>query len=551
MSFWSLLLDLVLLLFGCVAAGGLASRFGQSPIVGYLVAGMLLGGPTGFYIIGSQGEIELIAELGVSLLLFSLGLEFSWERLKAFGAPTLVSGVFQVSITLVVIAAILLLLGLSLKESLAIGAILTVSSTACALRVLSDRSELDSAHGRNAIAILLVQDIAIVPLALLITVLGTEGPANEVFSSFATTLGYVFALAAGLYFFINYIAVKLFGAFTIERNRELAILFSTAIGLGATWLAHEFKLSPALGAFLAGMFLGSSPFATQARADITSVKIILLSLFFGAAGMVANPLWIIENLGLVTATTAVLILSKALIITAILVFFAKKPLSISIATGLTLSQVGEFAFVLGSLSHGLQLIDAETYLLIVSCAIISLFLTPYLIAHSPFLGMKLAEFIGSGIIDSRSEEEDALHPEVVIIGFGPAGESAASAFSEFGKKLLIIDLNKNARPRALECGYSVLIGDAALYDIMEHAEIASTKLFILTIPHHSSTIKAITHIRKLAPEGRIVARARHQNEVETIRQAGAHVVIGDEEQVGNELALQATHLVSADVLELK
>ncbi|MCB0328893.1 MAG: cation:proton antiporter [Bdellovibrionales bacterium] len=550
MSFWSHVLDIVLLLFGCVAAGGIASRLGQSPIVGYLLAGMLLGGPAGFYLIGSQGEIELIAELGVSLLLFSLGLEFSWERLKAMGPAALLSGALQVTLTLLVFALSFWLLGFNASEAVALGATLSVSSTACVLRVLGDRAELDSAHGRHAITILLVQDIAIVPLALLITFLGTKGSVSEIVYSFLNTIALISALAIGLFVFINYIAVKLLGSFTIERNRELSILFGTAIGLGSTWLAHEFKLSPALGAFLAGMFLGSSPFATQVRADITSMKIILLTLFFGAAGMVANPLWILENILLVSGTTLLVICGKALIISLILAGI-KRPPSMSLATGLTVSQVGEFAFVLGALAQQLEVIDSETYLLIVSTAIVSLFITPYLISYAPRIGMWFGELFGGGVIDSKAKGEDHPHPEIVIIGFGPAGESAAGAFCEYGKKLLIIDLNKLAKKKALEAGYSVLIGDAALYDVMEHADITATKLFIITIPHHDSVVKSIAHIRKLSPDARTVVRARHQVEVEPLRQAGADIVIGDEEEVGHVLALQARHLISGSILELK
>lgn len=552
MEFWQFLLDIVLLLLGCVVSGALASRLGQSPILGYLIAGMLLGGPSGFYLIDTQHEIELIAELGVSLLLFSLGLEFSFERLKSLGAGVLVSGFFQVGLTIVAAAGVLFLLGTSLPQAVAIGAVISVSSTACVLRVLSERAETDSAHGRNSIAILLVQDILIVPLAILVALLGKSGTPWEVLSALGTMVGMVAALALGLYLFINFLAVRAFAALNVEQNRELAVLFGVALGLGSTWLAHELELSPALGAFLAGMFLGSSPFAPQVRADISPLRIILLTLFFGSAGMVADPVWMIEHFPLVAASTAFVVLGKTIITTAIL-RSVSIPLSVSFATGLSLSQVGEFAFVLGTLGVESGVLDQHSYILIVSVAILSLFLTPKLMDYAPKIGMRFGGFFENR--DPRSMEgedgDDPHSPEIVVIGFGPAGQTAAAALVEYGRKLLVIDLNPSVKQRAEENGFSVVIGDAALFEVLEHAHLHDVRICIIAVPHHASAVQAIKHLRKLAPDSRIIVRARYAREMPALNDAGAHVIVGDEHQVGEELAMNARHLAKTDILELR
>ncbi|MCI5066242.1 cation:proton antiporter, partial [bacterium] len=504
------------------------------------------GGPTGLYFIGSQGELEFLAELGVSLLLFSLGLEFSWEKLKGFGSSTLISGVLQVGATLIILSMICMFLGFETSTSMAIAATFTVSSTACVLRVLGERGETDSPYGRKSIAILLVQDITIVPLALLLTLLGTEGTLSQILYSVGSILTSVVLLTLGLYLFIHIAVTRVLGTFTIQSNRELSILLGTVIGLGTTWIAHEIGISPSLGAFLAGMLLGSSPFATQIRADITSVKTILLTLFFGAAGMAANPVWIFENLFLVLSTTVALLIFKALLIAGVLVL-VKKSFSVALATGCTLSQVGEFAFVLGALALDLELIDEEIHNLVVSVAILSLFSTPFLISNAPKLGLALAR------LQKRTSPRETNNlapvgktpqPEVVVIGFGPAGQSAAAVFEERGEEVLIIDLNRQAQQQALQSGYSFLVGDAAMPEILEHAELESAKLFLVTIPHFQSTREIIRHLRELSPQARIVVRARSEVNVEALYQAGAHDVVSDEKESGVALSKHALHLVS-------
>ncbi|MCB0353544.1 MAG: cation:proton antiporter [Bdellovibrionales bacterium] len=541
MDVWKILFDIVFLLLGCVALGGLATRIGQSPIVGYLLAGMLLGGPGSLYFVGSQHEIEVIAELGVSLLLFSIGLEFSWHRLKKLGALVLIGGSLQIGVTVFVFTLLLLLIGTSVDTAIAFGVVIAASSTACVLRVLHDRGEIDSAHGRTSVGVLLVQDLAIVPLALVLTLLGSQNGGGDVLSQLWTTLLLIVGLAVGLYLFVNIVAVRLLAPFAIERNRELAILFGIALGLGSTWLAHEAKLSPALGAFLAGMFLGSSPFATQIRADISPLKVLLLTLFFGAAGMVADPRWMVLHFGQVLAATTGVMLVKTVIL-AVILWSLRRPLSTALSTGITLSQVGEFSFVLGITAFETGLFSEHAHLLTVSVAILSLFATPLLIHYAPLLGMRIAEWTGLGAIDTSDSVEEGIFPEMVVIGFGPSGEAVAAAHCDFGRQLLVIDLNQAAKARAQKSGYSVMIGDAALLEVMEHAHLENVKLVVVTIPHPESAQRAISHIRAISPNAQIVARARFHLEANRLEAAGAHVVISDEEQVGSALALEVAHL---------
>lgn len=377
MDLWTILGDIVVLLAASLMLGGLLSRFGQSPLVGYLLAGMLLGGPGSLHVVGSEGEIEAIAELGVALLLFSLGLEFSIERLKKLGVSRLIGGVIQVVLTIAIGAAAAFLFGLKASEAVAFGAMISLSSTAVVLRMLMELAELEMPHGRNSLAVLLTQDMAVVPLALLMTLLAGGGSALGVAWDVSKLLLMAAVLVLGL-FLLNKIAEIVLGTLTLHRNRELTVIFAIVTGLGAAWAAHAAGISSALGAFVAGMLLGSSAFATQVRADVSSLRVVLLTLFFGAAGMLADPIWILQNWHIVAAVTALLTLGKLAVIWAIFQVLGHTG-RVAAATGLCLAQIGEFAFVLGSIGVASGVVTTETYALVVSVTIASFFLSATLV----------------------------------------------------------------------------------------------------------------------------------------------------------------------------
>lgn len=358
MDLWIILRDIVVLLGASLLVGGVFSRFGQSPIVGYLLAGMWLGGPGSLHLVRSEHEIEAISELGVALLLFSLGLEFSIERLKKLGAKPLLGGVAQVVLTMLLACVGAMMFGLGAKEAVAFGAMVALSSTAVVLRILMERGEMEMPHGRNSLGVLLTQDMAVVPLALLMTILGGEGAAGDV----AWNVGRLLLLAGGLIvglMVVTRIAVLALGTLTLHRNRELTVIFAVVTGLGAAWASHSVGISPALGAFVAGMLLGSSAFATQIRADISPLQVVLLTLFFGAAGMVADPIWILRHWYIVALVVGALTIGKLLVIWAVFLAFGQTN-RVAAATGLCLAQVGEFAFVLGSIGRASGVISEDT-----------------------------------------------------------------------------------------------------------------------------------------------------------------------------------------------
>lgn len=535
MDAWALLSDIIILLGASLLLGGIFSRFHQSPLVGYIIAGMVLGGPGSIRMVHSQQQIEAIAELGVSLLLFSLGLEFAWPQLKKLGARTLSAGIVQVLVTTALGALAGLAAGLPAREAVAVGAMVSLSSTAVVLRVLMERAEGDSAHGRNSLGVLLVQDMALVPLAILVAVLGGGAGPAEMATSAARILLLAIGLVAGLYIIMNKIAVRALGTLTREPHRELTIILAVVAGLGSAWAAHSAGVSPALGAFVAGMFLGSSPFATQIRADISPLRIVFLTLFFGATGMVADPLWILEHLPLVVGASLVLMVGKAAVVWGVFQALGQSA-PVAAATGVALAQVGEFAFVLGGIARAGGVLGEETYLLMISVTVVTLVLSPPVLSAAPWLGMRLARLLpGSRSYSLAKRDGHAGAPDVVIIGFGPAGQIAARAFLGHPERVLVIDLNADGVKKAQELGLDGYVGDATQVDVLEHANLRSAKAVVITVPHHHPAVCILEQVRRLAAHAHVVVRSRYQRHANDFAVAGAHAVIGDEEQIGDSL----------------
>jgi len=535
MDSWSMLLQIILLLLACLLAGSLMAYLKQSPLVGYLLAGMVMGGPGSMAIVKAEQQIESIAELGVALLLFSLGLEFSWKRVMGLGKSTLLCGVAQVAITLLVAAICCRLFGMTTATSIAVGAMICLSSTAAVLRVLVDRGEMDSHSGRNSLAVLLVQDMAVVPLAILIPLLSEGGEPAAVATRIAGILMAAFVVICGLYFLMNYVAVRALQSASFGRNRELTVLLSIIVGLGATWAAHAANLSPALGAFVAGMFLGNSKFAVQIRADVSSLRIVLLTLFFGSVGMIADPVWMFKNLPTVLSLAAVILVGKATIIWGLFRLF-RQASGVSLSTGLCLCQVGEFAFVLGSEARTGKILSDTQYSAIVSASIVTLMLTPWLISVAP----KVASWLNRrrGSVPSReSQHSDGYLPcQVLVIGFGPAGRGAVRGLQEIRDRVLVVDLSPGGIANAQAFGFRAVIGDASSAEVLEHLHLEHVRVVAITLPSRGDALAILNLIRSIAPQATKIVRSRHQLYMEEFLKAGADVVVGDEEEVSNAMA---------------
>ncbi len=538
MDTWVVLLDILVLLSVALVLGIVCERLRQSPIIGYLAAGTMLG-PNALGFVSSGAEVEMLAELGVALLLFTIGLGFSWRRLMDLGSAAIGGGVAQVAITLVAGAAVAAASGLSLRSAAAMGAVVALSSTACVLRLLVSRAEIESVHGRHALGVLLVQDAAVVPLVLLVAILGGEGDLADAGLAIAQALGGAVLLAALLLLLLTRLLPRLLHLEALRRNRDLPVLTAVVIGFGSAWASHELGLSPALGAFVAGMILGASPFAVQIRADIASVRTLLVTLFFGSIGMLGDPAWLVAHLPLVLGLVAAVIVGKTLIVWAVLRAFRLSHVH-ALAAGLCLAQIGEFSFILAATARG-GLINDELFRLIISVTIVSLFATPYLVAAAPGAarwmvgGLRRARLIAESPAGDV-QVETAPTDRILIIGFGPAGEAVGRALSRRSDAVTVLDLDHRAMARARDLELEPRLGDASHADVLRSAGIASTDTVIVTVPDPRVAVEIVRLIRSMNADVFIIARVRYHRHADELRVAGADATVNEEQLVGLRLA---------------
>ncbi len=530
MSPWVIILDVVVLLGAALVVGGLAERLRQNAIVGYLITGVLLG-PSGFAFVQGVSEIQAVSELGVALLLFAIGLEFSLTRLRQLGAVAWLGGTAQLVLTGALAGAASSLLGLGLPEALAVGAAISVSSTAVVMRVLVDRAELESRHGRNALGILLLQDLAVIPLGLAIMAAGKGRGGAEALSELFRNVGLALLFILVSYVVVRYILPGMFQGVSALRNRDLPVVLAVFVALGTAWLSHALGLSPILGAFIGGLLLAESPFAVQIRADLGPLRAILVTLFFASIGLAVSLPLGPGFLHVVLLAAATLVL-KAAVVTGIVMAF-RQGFRSAAATGITLAQTGEFSFVLLDLGLNENVIARPTFELLAASSVLTLVATPYLIS----LASRLEELV-RGVTDQwerkrvrpSHEGEDA----VIIVGYGPAGREATEALQAAHIPYLVLELNWKT-VQACRTTIPIEVGDATQAEVLEHFGLDRALGLVVTIPDPRTSQIIIRQAKRLAPHVPIVARARYHRHAPALIGAGANSVIDEEALVGESI----------------
>jgi CPA2 family monovalent cation:H+ antiporter-2 len=538
MDIWLLLGEVLMLLGAAFIMGAIAQRLRQSPIVGYLLAGMILGP-----ILFNRDAMLGVAELGVALLLFSIGLEFSFNRIKSMGTHVLAIGLLQIFVTITIFCVGLMLL-YNFSQALVLGAIAALSSTAVVLRVLVDRVEIDSVRGRSALGILLLQDMAVVPMVLLVTILSPQGNFDSILMPLIKTLAATVAMVMVFYLVFFKLMPVIFQSKGLVANRELFALLVIVVALGSTWGAHAINLSPALGAFLAGMLLGESPFATQIRADIGSIRTLFVTLFFTSVGMLAEPVWMVNHITIIVSGLAAVFIGKSIIIYLLCRLFKVSDRQ-ALATGITLAQVGEFSFVLANIARAGGAISEEVFDLIISITILSLLLSPYMVNYA----LPLANAAFSLLLKSRDssaqkgELQDTAACELIIIGFGPAGKRIAEALVEKQIHPRIIELNPKSVRKAEQMGLNVYPGDATHSEVLMHAGIRKSAAVVVTVPDPHTCRDIIRNIRLTSPGTAVIARGRYHIAINQIKEAGASSVIDEENVVGGMMAQEVLNFL--------
>lgn len=525
-----LIYDLLVILAAGLVAAIVCRRLHVSVLVGYLIIGVLIGESSIGWIVDREHEIEYLAELGVFLLLFSIGIEFSLEELLRLGRHLVIGGSVQMLLVAIPIAGLMVALGTKWDTAFLIASAVSFSSTVLIFKTLAEQGHSGLAHGRRAIGILLFQDVALIPLLLLIPLLTGKGEA-------ADTGDYVRLAIVSLMFVASVVLLRrllarwLIPQLTAYRSPDLVVLL-TLVCLGAvTWGAHAVGLPPAIGAFAAGLIFSSNRWTHQVDALVLPFRESFSAVFFVSLGLLADasllwrePLFLIVGLSVLVAVKT-FAAAIALRVTGL-------PWRTALGLGIGLAHVGEFAFVLMVLGWEAELISEEQYQRLVTLAIGSLTLTPLMLRS------------GLRWIQSPQEEEGTLPAaqylaatgeQAVVIGAGPSGRQIASRLEITGKNVCVVDYSPlNLQPFAQQ-GFRTVSGDATTSEILDLAGATQASMIVVCVTRDETALQIVRAVRAVNRNCFLLVRCRFQSNVPLVVKAGASEVVSEEAQANDAL----------------
>ncbi|MBV2120663.1 MAG: monovalent cation:proton antiporter-2 (CPA2) family protein [Candidatus Thiodiazotropha sp. (ex Ctena orbiculata)] len=517
---------ILLLLAVSVLTVTLFRRMHLPPILGYLIVGILVG-PFGGGLIASNEDTRFLAEFGVVFLLFTIGLEFSLPQMMAMKGAVFGLGGTQVLLTGIIAALIAWLFGLESSAALITGAVLALSSTAIVTKQLSEQVELNTDHGRLGISILLFQDLAVIPMLVIIPLLSAGG-SDGLLMPLVWALVKATAVFAVIMAFGHWILRPLFHEIARARSAELFTMTVLLVSLAAAWLTHEAGLSLALGAFLAGMMLGETEYRHQIEADIRPFQDVLLGLFFITVGMRVDLSSLLPILHWVTLAAIVLIAFKAGIIF-LIGYLSKRPTEASFRSGLLLAQGGEFGFVLLDLSLESSLLPSGTSQILFAAIIISMVISPFLIRYNGRLAQLFCSLRSSTAnqrpLDELVHEAEHLEQHVIICGYGRIGQNLGRLLQNEGFPYVALDLDPTVVREAHEAGEPVHFGDASRQEIIQAAGIDRAAVVVITFEEHTTALKILHHLKSNYPDIQVLVRTRDDTHMETLELAGATEVM--------------------------
>ena len=524
-------LEQAVLVFGAaVVVVLICHRLRLPSLVGLLLTGVVLG-PSAFGLVRDTEAIELFAEIGVVFLLFAIGLELSLERLKEMGRPFLLGGSLQAALTLGLVAGGALLAGAPPARAAFFGMVLTLSSTAIVLKLLNDRREAQTPHGKVALAILLFQDFLIVPMIVLTPVLAgaVAASAGELALRFGGSLVAIVLVVLAA----RVLMPRLLRLIVRTRTRELFVLGTLGICLGMAWATHSLGFSLALGAFVAGLLVSETEYSHQVFADVAPFRDVFASVFFVSIGMLVDVGAAAGRWPQVLGLAAAIVLVKALACGGAAAAL-RYPARTVAAVGLGLAQIGEFAFVLMEVGRRHGLLDGDRYQLLLAAAVLTMLVTPGLTAAAPALaGAWLRRREPAAPAEGEAAGERSGH--VVVVGFGVGGRLLARVLRETGIPYVVIELNGETVRRAAAAGEPILYGDAARREILEHAGAARAAAVVFVITDAAAVRRAVAITRQLNPAVEIIVRTRLVQEIEDLRRLGASQVVAEEFEAAIEI----------------
>ena len=535
-------LDLVIVLATALAGGMLARLLRLPVILGYLIGGIAVG-PHGFGLVHDLGTINTLATIGVILLLFTLGLEFSLKEVMRVGRIAILGGIVQILLTAAVGLALGRLVGFTMLEAVFFGFLIALSSTMIVLKTLMERGELDSGHGRIMIGILLVQDLSVVPLMIIMPAIGEGG---EVWLSLGVAvlkaivfIGVMLVLGMwGLPWLLRRVAAG--------RSRELFLLTVVTLCLAAAFGTYFFGLSAAFGAFVAGLLISQSAFARQAFADIVPLRDTFVALFFVSLGMLVDLHFVVDNVAIIAIVVTVIIVAKFIICSLIPWFFGYSPKTV-LFVGMGLIQIGEFSFVLAGVGVEAGLISSYIYSLTLTSAIVTMLLTPFALGFASFLYRRLSQGERLGKLLARrpdpgwQDKQWQLSGHAVICGHGRVGSTLARVLERRRLSYLVIDLNPQVISRLHSEGVPCIYGDAANPEILAHAQLDKARVLVCTFGDFIAVELTTRNALRVNPRLDIVARVPRDADVELLKGIGVSELVRPEFEASLEITRHTLH----------
>jgi CPA2 family monovalent cation:H+ antiporter-2 len=528
-------LELTLLLLGSAVLGVVAFRMLHlPPMLGYLAVGVLIG-PHALRLAGENEATSSLAEFGVVFLMFSIGLEFSLAQLRAMRRIVFGLGLAQVVLTIVATMLFgwishaflprFLPFAVSWQAAFALGGALAMSSTAIVSKMLTERLELESQHGRRIIGILLFQDLAVVPLLILIPALAQSPEKLAATLAWATVKA--IAVLVLLLFFGQKLMRKWFTIVVKRRSQELFMLNLLLVTLGAAWITERAGLSMALGAFVAGMLISETQYKHQVEEDIKPFRDVLLGLFFITIGMLLNLELVLHNWALVLLLLTVPVMLKFALIALLAKAFGSSD-GVSMRTGIALAQAGEFGFVLLNLASGAKLIDPLIIQLVLASMVLSMLAAPMLIANSDRIVMKIAanEWMMQSLqLTQIASRTMAAQKHVIIAGFGRSGQSLATLLAEEKLVYYALDLDPERVQEAQAAGANVSYGDAARRESLIAAGVNRASALVISFADTHAALKVLHLVHELAPALPVIVRSHDDSDLDVLKKAGATEVV--------------------------
>jgi CPA2 family monovalent cation:H+ antiporter-2 len=531
---------------GAALAGGLLARAVRLPvIVGYLAAGIAIG-PYTPGIFASREAVNPVANLGIVLLMFAVGVQFSLGELRAVGKTAVIAGLTQILGTISLGGAIGWALGWNFQEAVFLGFAISLSSTAIVMRLLEEKGEIASQHGAVTLGILVVQDLALIALVVILPALGAA-KGGVGWGEVAAGVGVAVLRAALLVSCTLALALRIvpfiLNLVARAHSRELFVLTVVGLSLAAAYGAEIVGLGLPLGAFLAGMVMSESDFAHDVFAQIRPLRDTFAALFFVSVGMLLDPEFLLNHWPAVLAVSAAVLFGKVLLTVLPLYLMGWHGRTV-IFVAFSLGQIGEFSFVLATVGGGQGLIGPEAVGVVLSVALVTILLTPAWMSAAP----RLYEAFNrhprlTMLVNRQAPGLDPAHapsapPRVVIVGYGRVGRYVSDSLRAKSVPHVVVELDAHALERLRSLGVPTVYGDAASPTILDQTRFPEAELVIVSLPDASTTEAAVRHLRSGSKKTRIVARVHRGNDIPRVRAAGADAVVHAEFEAGTEMIRQ-------------